>query len=41
MFDRDGFIADCTAAMASGGGQRAIRELMREAALSIGPMMEM
>ena len=31
MFDRENFIADCQAAMASGGGQRAIRELMREA----------
>ena len=31
MFDLDGFIADCKAAMTSGGAQKAIRELMREA----------
>lgn len=31
MFDVDRFVADTKAAMTSGGGQRAIRELMKEA----------
>ena len=31
MLDLDGFIAGCKDAVASGGGQRAIRELMAEA----------
>ncbi len=30
-FDRDRFIADCEAAVSSGGGQRAIRALLEEA----------
>ena len=31
MFERERFIADCRLAMDSGAGQKAIRELMREA----------
>ena len=31
MFDLDCFIADCKAAMNSGGAQKSIRELVREA----------
>ena len=31
MFELDGFVAGCKTAMSSGGGQRAIRELLREA----------
>jgi predicted metal-dependent enzyme (double-stranded beta helix superfamily) len=31
MFDLDGFIADCKAAMGSGSAQKSIRELLREA----------
>ena len=40
MFDLDRFIADCKAAVISGGGQRAVRELMQEAMSDLGQVVD-
>jgi predicted metal-dependent enzyme (double-stranded beta helix superfamily) len=39
VFDLDRFIADCKAAMGSGGARRTIRELMREAVVEPGQVV--
>jgi predicted metal-dependent enzyme (double-stranded beta helix superfamily) len=39
MFERDRFIADCKATMGSGGAQRTVRELMREAVSEPGQVV--